>query len=198
MKRTRLLAFLSALTLLMAGACPALADYALTPCELPEFGMTVPLPADFLLLRRDLPDDDPAYAYLGIDAATSRAYMEQGDLYLDAVAKDASCEVFVTVTEDEALSVDFHSVGDNALIHLGAAMAEQYASQGITVTQTEVYRADGVTFLLLWQTVGGREGLQCYTIRPGYAISVTFGSAGLMTDDDAALMYEIMDGVRFN
>lgn len=197
MKKARMLVFLSVFMLLVSVVGLALSDTcALTIHELPEQGLSVPLPSEFLVFRRDLPTDDPIFAAFGLDADTVFAYMEQQDLYLDALAYDNSREVFVTVSEGDDLS--FIDMTDEWLTALADFMTAQYVPLGITVTRHEIYRTESAAFILMWENTATLDGVQCFTTRNGSAISITFNTFSSMTDEELAMMYTILDGVTFN
>lgn len=69
--------------LLFALCAPAFAkEYAYT---LTDLGMNISMPEEFVVLTRDLPQDDAIFSLIGMDHETAMQMMQINDLYMDGV-----------------------------------------------------------------------------------------------------------------
>jgi hypothetical protein len=109
MKRAAAILFILILTL-----CISLPyAFASSGYELPELNMTVNIPDDFVVLTRDMPEDDPSFAALGTTKTDVDGKLVTNNEYLHAVKKDASEEIAISMAPDKSGIFDYNLLSES-------------------------------------------------------------------------------------
>lgn len=170
-----------------------------------EIGVSVVLPDLYdAVLTRNMDENDPAFAKLGLTKAQVDQIMQGGQSYLDAIVMTmfgVSEELVLTSTAFPMLeSLDIAEDAD--VQELIGGMKASYEAQGVTILETRVYRDANshVWALMFQQTTQGVTGLQCMTIQNSAITNLTvtnyYGMA--ITDDDVAAMCLMLDNMVFS
>ena len=195
MKKAR---FLTILTILMLLTGAALAECDMTVYDVPEKGITVPMPSDYAVFRRDMPADDPSLALFGLNLDYVLRHLEEGELWLDALTHDLSREITLTIfREDQVL--DLRLVTETFRNAYFDALVKNYEEHGVVTDRREVWTIGDEVYLLMWQRVGdqGDERIFCRTRRSLNSFTFLLLADGSVTEEDENLLRQILEGVQY-
>lgn len=153
--------------------------------EIEELGMKIALPADLSVITRTTEKSDPAYAALGYTYAAAQKEMEQADIYLKGVPKDASYEADVYMVQNEHSRdvYNFKLLTEAQLEAVKKELEADESSKNCTMTQTD----DAVFFNLETEYEVAAEGsakatkiysVMSYTVVNGIQVSFSLRSIG--------------------
>ncbi len=199
MKTTNLLktplALLLCLALLLSpAAASASGDGGSAVFVMDEFGFSLAFPESWTVLTRDVPEDDPRLALLGLPKAEMLRYFESAGIYADALDGDFGSETVVTVF-DSPLD-DYAAMSDASLLLLPALLGEGLAAAGVEVTDSSVLETD-VTKFLRFDFSRVQDGMTVYgimlnTVFDGHGVNITMtGYAGALSPEREAALLEI-------
>ncbi len=168
--------------------------------EIPEIGIAVPIPSDFLALERTVQEDDPVLALFGFTKTDWEQITAGNNIYLDAYNLDTDSEIIVTMT-DSMLS-DMNLLPDRTIDAMIDSLKSAYQGAGISLNEYEIYQHSQAKFMKLYLTQpnGGSfiYSLEYSTIYDGKSINLTLHSYdGNITPEDEKLIQEVVDGTDF-
>ena len=228
MKQLRWLSMLTALLMLLAPACAALAEAAeveefawdmsfleddaldffrdmdieeleqieemdLPILTVPEWGLTIPVVDNAVYFYRDMAADDPALVYFEMTAEEINSMLEANDCYLLAFAMNPSRTMTVKITENAP--VDFSAFSAEEMEVFGTDLSSMYEG----VERYEIIPAAETNYMIFWQKLDEETyNAQCYTMHKGLLLTISYeSSVGPMDDNDAAVIYAILNGIVF-
>ena len=79
--------------------------------------VTIAMPPEYMVFTRDSSPDDPNFAVLGADAAALKDYLQQNDIFIEAVATDFEAEFFIKMnsTTDSITVGNYNRFSDKEL-----------------------------------------------------------------------------------
>lgn len=130
---SKLLVFILCLTVIMASFALAANTQTYT---LDELYMQVSIPTELAVFTRNIAVDDPNLAAIGSDKQSMEEYFNTNNIYLDALAMDASYELVIMMTNSDASQegFNFNLYDDSELKELEAVLTDGYAKMGIDVS----------------------------------------------------------------
>lgn len=153
--------------------------------QIEGLGMSIVLPSDMSVITRGTEKSDPAYAALGYTYAAAQKEMEEADIYLKGVPKDASFETDVYMVQNEHSRdvYNFKLLTAEQLDAVKKELESDKSSRNCTMTQT----SDAVFFNLETEYEVPAEGnakatkiysVMSYTVVNGMQISFSLRSIG--------------------
>lgn len=168
--------------LLLTAAVPAaLAGNGMTSYELNGLSMQIDLPDDWLVVTRYNNPGSETLEAMNFNAQNYKAFLEDNDIYLQAV--DAGRQIMFTVTappDVPLVDLDIYQLSDldvQALEDLRENYIDAFGNSGITFK--DFYSANGITYYILDAKTGGGSIAQQYnTVVNGHMIVLTIGTTG--------------------
>lgn len=166
---------------------------------------SIMLPADCYILGQTIDEDDTLYLEkVGADKTQIEESFQNAGIVLDAVAKDNSYEIVVTVVEnqDVAYIYNMKSLSDETMISFGNTISESYESYGYTMDGMDIFEtADAKYVRLLFGRASEDKQIsyvQYYTIKGNQVYNFTLRYyAADIPEDVLNKMQQIMDEVHF-
>lgn len=111
-----------------------------------ELGVTADIPLDLYVFTREVDEQTPGVAELGLDVSAMRENMTANNIYLRAIEQqfDYAIDIAADVSGGEA---DFADCSAAELDDLAAQIKAQNEDAGFTCGQPERYAGDGATYL---------------------------------------------------
>lgn len=164
-----------------------------------ELQMDVSLPADMYVITRDSQSSEPVFSDLNIDYIGKIAAMQNGNIYLQGIAKDNSLTVEVAMVRDEVSEKvnDFRLLKNDQLdlVLEGYLQLESY-SDGCVSEYNDVVFCD----LRLQYPVNSTTvyAAQSNTVVNGMNVNITFQSVGdELTDEELKTVQKILKSISF-
>ncbi len=162
---------------------------------IPEKGISIAVPADYITVGRDTETLDPVLASVGMTLEDIQADMKNRDIYLTGFAPDFSSTMEVAVSPENMLpSVDFDLEG--FITGMYDALDANLSGIGITLIRKDIYRHDDDLFLLAIGTLTDDPDtiyMQGRTAADGRAFSIVVCTYdGEYTDDDENLLKAVL------
>lgn len=153
--------------------------------KIDQLGISISLPADMSVITRSTEKSDPAYAALGYTYAAAQKEMQESDIYLKAVPKDASFEADVYMVQNEHSRdvYNFKLLTEKQLDAVKKELEADQSSQNCTVSKTD----DAVFFNLETEYEIPAQGnakatkiysIMSYTVVNGMQVSFSLRSIG--------------------
>lgn len=168
--------------------------------ELEELDIKIDIPENLIVFTRSIEINDPGLKVVGLTKADMETLMQDGNIYLNAIAENLDYEIIVTMIES---SIDnFSLLSDTELMALMTIGDDEYEERNITRIKTEVYQHSQAKFIKLYISQPGYDsivyGLQYYTTYNGKAINITLQSySGVIDSVKEALLKSIVDSTVF-
>ena len=188
----KLLIFVVLAALLCSISIPASA--ASDTYELDEAGLTVSIPADYLVVTRDTPENSPIFSQWG----TTKAELMTKKICLNGRSNLYEEEIVVDVTEDEENSLRLYS--DSELLGRAELWIDLYQSLGYPIYKYDIYQHAQTRFIRLYYTNTDQtvHAVQYYTVYNHKQINFTFKSyEGSWSSRQETTIKTIVDSVRF-
>ncbi len=171
-------------------------------CQIDDYGISISIPDDFIVLTRDMEKNDVYLDILGIDKEEFSASMAENKVFIDAVNIDRIKEIVISVM-DYQNSKDVNSWNDTEIAM--ALSTLQYVPEGIATNEieprkTELYQNELTKFFKVYFTeVVENEkmySLQYFTIYAGKKITIQYNSLKEeINDDNEKIMQDIVDSM---
>jgi len=191
--------FILTILCLLACAMPVSAASAKT-YTLPELDLTIAIPSGYTAITRDMSAYHPVFDLYGLDGSATLTYMENQNIYLDALSSDPSKgEITVTMSPVEGLN-DFSVWNDTALNAFLPSLIDMYEQYGLTISSYDIYQQSQTKFIRVYgyNPEIDKNGLQYYTLNNNQGISVTmYASTGELTAAQEATLKGVVDSIRF-
>lgn len=194
----KLLTLLCALILMMT-CTSALAES--TAYDLPELGITLALPDTVMAFTAET--EESVFALQGMDKDAIIEAMKAMDTYMLIHPFDWNIEINVVMTENRLENLD--GMDEATMELLAGAIKQALESQGVTVRDYNVYQAGANQYFRHFYDVDVGNGstnyaVQYYIIKNHKAIVLRmFSYEGMpLTEEQNALLQQIVDGVSFN
>lgn len=198
--------FLVALILVFAlFAVPVAAEEENGAYEIPELGVELTLPEDYgYVLTRDISEDDPAFAELGL---TKEQLFADDSVYFEALTDDRGAEIILTMMANDwsEMYYDFNSLSEEDLAELAeiclmndnSEVAMEYAEYGLFDEN------DQAKFLKAVGSFIGEESsgttVQYVTVLNGQAYTITFNFVGnSISENQEAMTEEVVTSLTFD
>ena len=194
-KLAKLMALVMAMLLCVSGAC---AGIMVTNVSVPDLGVDLYIPPYLNILTRDVQDNDPALAAVGLDAASVKEYLSNNQLYVDAFPADVAYELTVAGEPNDVSS--FRDYGSVLLEAVCEQMFDIYANRNMAVTATATYSNDAADFIKIYYTDGnsGASVVQYYTIVDHKAVNFRmFCYTGAVTPEQETIIKMVVDNAVF-
>lgn len=133
-------------------------------------------------------------------------YYRSNNIYLDAIAMDASCELVIMMTNSDASQegFNFNLYDDSELMELEASIRVGYVKMGIEVTGFSTYQSATAKFIVMDTTAQTSDGesmcrRQFYTVYNGQAIHITLNYYTIeLTPELESELQSVVDSVVFS
>lgn len=194
MKKLLILVMLAALLCSISIPASAASD----TYELDEVGLTVSIPADYLVVTRDTPENSSVFSELGMTKADMMAIFEADSIYLDAFSPAIDEEIVVTMAPNNISNISNFS--DSLLQQMAKAAADAFHTIGSEVSKYEIYQNGAVKYIKFYHThaTTNTHSLQYYTIIDNKAINITLHSyKGSLTTQQEATVKNVIDSIQF-
>lgn len=198
--------------IIVFAAMPA-AVFALSgqPYEIEELDIELEIPDEYVVFTRETDANDPKFSQFNTTKEVLTSWMEGTNAYLVGFDNLLNYEITVLTGDslpgdmvlDENTPINFAMLNDTMLLTIGDSVKEGYASEGITVTKTQVYPTDQTKFLQLYaeytnSTVGQVIAIQNFTIYNGKVICIALNSYnGRIDTSTEARLLDILDSITF-
>ncbi len=103
-----------------------------------EYGVSITIPSEYIVITRDIPDDDPNLSEIGLSKSEMLSLMISGNSYLDALDKNTNSEIVVTIRESPV--PDFNLCDDAMLEDLMSTLLPGFDEAGVNLGNIEVYQ----------------------------------------------------------
>ena len=172
--------------------------YQVLYLERPDLEIT--LPAEFVAFTRGMSPDDPAFAQMDYTPEYMAQILESGELYLDAIAPDGSCEVLVMTIDYPYGDLNYFS--DVQVEDVLKSRRELFESEGSEWIDGKVIQHYQAKFLEIdYSTKYGLTTLyarEYYTLYDDKIISITMTSmTGELTREQKDILSEIIRNLQF-
>lgn len=170
--------------------------------RIPEKGMLVDLPADFVVLTRDSDPEDVDFETLGLNEQAQEVFIDSlaaNNIYLMVISFDWSFWITLSVTETENLDLNRYS--DARLKSYAAGLTVDTVGES-TIIERSIYETDQTAFIRIY-TESEYKGvdyhsLEFLTILGGKQVTITATpNSGEITSDMEWALKQIVDGITF-
>lgn len=174
--------------------------------ELNDLNLKLTIPDGWYGVTRQTPVTDPIFSKIGYDGSAFLNYMNQNDIYLDAVKLSPLSEIVVTKVESDDLKsvYDLNTLSDAKRTDLAKQLmnSKQAKDAGLTYTNYSLYSHKQAKFIVMdvQQTIGGvpTYGRQYCTVVNGFMVNITMHSYGtVMTTSEQTLLHSVVESVTF-
>lgn len=201
MKRSREWLFAQIFVLIISiGIFSPLAVFAAgNSYRLPELGLEITIPTEYLVITKDTLASDAIFSRLGMTKTEVIAQLQASGIYLNAVSDTRNEEIVVTMIESEISN--FSLLSDSGLMAFASTWIGEAAEYGIYVSEYEVYQHAQAKFLCAHFTDAAKtvHGLQYYTVYNGKAINFTMRSyEGVLSSVQRGNIKMVVDSVKFD
>ena len=166
--------------------------------------VTVVIPNDFLTFTRDSSPDDPNFSVLGTDATTFKDYLQQNDIYIEAIAPDFSTEIFIIMklTKDSLTVGNYNRFTDKEMMGFHSGFQQGLESQGLTLLGYEIHNSGSQKYLYMTASVPFNSYMsycEIYgTVVNKYQIGFYFKNyVGEVTDAQKKVLRQIVASAEF-
>lgn len=169
-----------------------------------ELDLEITLPQSYgYVLTRDLSEDDPDFAELGL---TKEQLFADDSVYLEALSDDREAEIIVTMLQNEwsEMYYDFNNLSDEDLAELAeTCLMSDNSDVAMEYSDFGLYRGnDQAQFLKAIGTFSGEESagatVQYVTVINGEAYTVTFNFVGDgISEEQEAMTESIVSSIVF-
>jgi len=164
--------------------------------RLPELDMVVSLPAGYAVITRDIAQDDPLFAQLGMSYAELMDFMVSQYCYLLLITDNGG---IVDIAMSPSAWEDLSAVGHTRQLFLAGTLVKQGSDIGMRINNWDIYEHPQLTFIRydFEDLVADAECIQYVTICGGMEINIVYSAVGgVVTREDAQLLQMIVDGIR--
>lgn len=194
MKRVILWSIL--LSLIISVSLPV--NAAAETLSIPDLDLSLTVPADYGILSRDMPANDPLLSEFGFTYTDVMDYFNEAGIYLNLIAPDYIDEILVT--KAVSYTNDLSELGDNSIMAvLGPLLEDAYQEAGAKVSSYDVYHSNNLTFLRIRFFVEKDSvyGLQYHTAYNGNALNFTYRSYGSpLTPSEEEIIQDLVDSIE--
>lgn len=163
---------------------------------LPEIGLSVPVPLDYVVFTRDTPQDDPAYAATRYEYENIQQFLWAGNFYLFAVSLDASKEL--TVYANPVGTPDFSEFDRSELEAIALSTAQELIAIGQTFDQAQIRYTDYATYVVVAVHDDSAYHILCSTVRNGVMYTIRSISRGAaLSEYEEGLFYGLLENTAF-
>ncbi|MBR6571242.1 MAG: hypothetical protein IKK75_12400 [Clostridia bacterium] len=168
---------------------------------LEDLHMSMSVPAGYYVFTRDIAANDPVLTALGMNREYVVSFLEENQLYLNAIEENVFNEVTVAMSPNTIET--FSGLSDVVLDVVTDAIPEELATQGMNVSKTELYENDEAKFIVIYYTVVDEYGntnhvKQYFTIYNYQAINFRlFSYVGPLSEADEELLLQVVDSAKF-
>ncbi len=174
---------------------------------LSDLGMSICVPEEFVVLTRDLKEDDAVFALIGMDHATAMQTMQINDLYMDGVHGESGLQITIHMYESEhskdvgnfsEISEDERQQYMQAFLQTTAALGQMQQ-----IGEFSTLEADGALFYdgtFLVDAQGMQQNMRIFnTVKDNQNILITFyKNLQEFTEEDQAMMEQIVGSIVFS
>lgn len=170
-----------------------------------EAQITLRLPNDCYILTQSIDSDDAYIQKMGADREKVEAYYKEAGIVLNAIAKDSSYEIVVTVNENQNVNYIYNmqSLPDEQIEEFAKTIQEAYTGYGYTVENHSIYEnKNGVYVLLDFGQTYEQNSVMCrqyYTIRDSKIYNYTLRSyTGEISQELIEYMNDMVDSLIYH
>jgi len=168
--------------------------------ELAELGIRIAMPENTLVFSRNVAEDDPNLALIGMTKEQILDVMLDQDIYLNALEENGEYELVVSMTRNPIVSLS--ALDEDELNENMESLEQEYEKVGAQLLNCVVYDQADAKFLEIRFSMTEDNfttyGLQYYTIYNNKAINVTLHSyIGEITANHETLMRNIVNSIEF-
>lgn len=149
-----------------------------TAYEINELNMSIPVPDDMLVLTRDSKSNDAFFTTFKLNYETTMSKLTEGNIYLEAVKKDSSLTLTVTMTRtaDSQKIGSYNSLSDEELANIMKKLRENKTYKDASPVEYK-----GVKYICLNMSYkNGKKTVQAQqynTVMNGENINITMQAA---------------------
>ena len=196
---------IAVLLMLVLFAMPVAAEEENGNYEIPELGVELPLPETYgYVFTRDMSEDDPAFAELGL---TKEQLFAGDSVYLEALTDDRGAEIIVTMLKNDwsEMYYDFNSLSEEDLAELAeiclmndnSEVAMEYSEYGLFDENKQA------KFLKALGSFIGEESsgitVQYVTVLNGQAYTITFNFVGdSISEEQESMTEDVVTSITFD
>lgn len=179
-------------------------EYAYT---LSDLGMNISMPEEFVVLTRELPEDDGIFSLIGMDHETAMQMMQINNLYMDGVHGETGMQITIHMYENEQsqqvgnfkdISQDDQQLYMQNFLQTTAALGQmQQVGEFSTLQAGDALFYDG-TFQVDAQ--GMTQNIRIFnTVKNNQNILITFYmNLQEFSQDDLQMMEQIINSISFS
>ena len=171
-----------------------------TTYVLDDVGMRIEIPSEYMAFTRDISNDDPNLAALGLTKEYVLDWMQSGNNYLLAWDERINFEIRVGVYDSEI--EDYNLLSDEELASVVSYMKNGYESQDVDIEKNEVFQNEQAKFIKFY--IAPSDGTNV-----GYAIEystvydykeisiVMYSYAGKLDSEKESTFESIVNSIHF-
>lgn len=199
--KTLIVAVLIALCLF---AVPVAAEGESATVTVPELGLEMEIPEEYdYVFTRDMSEDDPAFAELGL---AKEQLFASDTVYFEALTEHRGAEIIVTKSRNDwsEMYYDFNDLSDEELLGL-ADLCMENDSSDVEMEYTDYGLFDGNEDVRFLKAVGSFESeglsgttIQYVTVYNGDTYTFTFNFIGVnLSDTEITMTEEVISSAVF-
>ena len=182
------------------GSQPADGGFSGTRYTIPEVSLNIVIPDNYMVVTREIRDDDPIIAQFGIDRETILNSLLERNIYVDALNFSTNNEILVICKPSNI--ENYRDVDDSALKEGVESLKQTLADNGIEVIETDLYYTDQTKWVYRKAVTGtGNDALYqvvYYTVVNNIAYNVDMESYGLdFLPEQENMLRDIVDNCEF-
>lgn len=182
------------------GSQPADGGFSGTRYTIPEVSLNIVIPDNYMVVTREIRDDDPIIAQFGIDRETILNSLLERNMYVDALDFAANNEFYVACKPSNIES--YGDVDDSSLEEAIESLKQTMKDNGVEVIKAELYLTDQTKWLYRKAVTGtGNDTLYqivYYTVENSVAYNVAMESYGVdFSSEQETLFRNIVDHCDF-
>ena len=182
------------------GSQPADDGFSGTQYTISEVSLNIVIPDNYMVVTREIRDDDPIIAQFGIDRETILNSLLERNIYVDALNFSTNNEILVICKPSNI--ENYRDVDDSALKEGVESLKQTLADNGIEVIETDLYYTDQTKWVYRKAVTGtGNDALYqvvYYTVVNNIAYNVDMESYGLdFLPEQENMLRDIVDNCEF-
>ena len=182
------------------GSQPADDGFSGTRYTIPEVSLNMVIPDNYMVVTREIRDDDPIIAQFGIDRETILNSLLERNMYVDALDFAANNEFYVACKPSNIES--YGDVDNSSLEEAIESLKQTMKDNGVEVIKAELYLTDQTKWLYRKAVTGtGNDTLYqivYYTVENSVAYNVAMESYGVdFSPEQETLFRNIVDHCEF-
>ena len=169
--------------------------------SLDELGMTISMPADYVVFTRDINDNDPNLSTYGLTKDSLSSYLDEDNVYLYGWDKNVNESIIITM--DDSTLADLNLYSDTKLSTMFDSYKSQYEDSGITSDKLEIYQHSQAKFSKIYASQPEDNFityvLKYHTVYAHKSIDIIMRSySGKISSEQEATLKGMVDSVIFD